>query len=668
MIAAFVNDTFQIEDINISRHIINSLFGWLAILMVGLIAYSLAGWRAAVFSMLFLLLSPRFLGHAFNNTKDAPFAAAVIAAIYFMILFFKQFPKVKWYVVLLFILSIALAISIRVGGLILFGYFGLFGFCYLIKTYIENSRRLKLEKRKNIGFTDKLPMNYIWRMLIFGIGICVVGFFAGLLIWPYAMEAPFAHTMESFKEMSAFATAIRQVFEGTMQWSDFLPWYYTPKYILITIPVAVILGFLLYPFFGGCKKQNLFFTCLIYFTCIFPVFWIVYTNANVYGGWRHAMFAYPPMVVAAGLGFDAVIRRVEIKWGGQEEIGTKRNILINAISIVVILLLLWNPIRHIIKNHPYEYVYFNELVGGTKKQLGQYELDYYYHSTREASEWIIANAEKKPDGSKVRVGTWHTASVNYFFRNDTADFRPIFIRWYEKENTDWDYAIFTVTGMSPEYLRSSYFPPKNTVKTIEVDGVPIAIILKRQDKSDCQAFALKKDNAKLDSVKLLYHKALQADPDNLGALLGIGETYVRTGQPDSALIYLNHYHEIDPASEMANYMTAYAYVYKNDAKTALNILSKIKKHNPKYAAAYILSIQIYMQQRDYVAVKKEFDKVIDLDQVNDQFVNLWLQYCAANNIDQNSAYIQLYKNMANSCERRGKKEDAQRYREAIGLK
>ncbi len=316
VIAAFVNDTFQIEDINISRHIINSLFGWLAILMVGLIAYSLAGWRAAVFSMLFLLLSPRFLGHAFNNTKDAPFAAAVIAAIYFMILFFKQFPKVKWYVVLLFILSIALAISIRVGGLILFGYFGLFGFCYLIKTYIENSRRLKLEKRKNIGFTDKLPMNYIWRMLIFGIGICVVGFFAGLLIWPYAMEAPFAHTMESFKEMSAFATAIRQVFEGTMQWSDFLPWYYTPKYILITIPVAVILGFLLYPFFGGCKKQNLFFTCLIYFTCIFPVFWIVYTNANVYGGWRHAMFAYPPMVVAAGLGFDAVIRRVEIKWGG----------------------------------------------------------------------------------------------------------------------------------------------------------------------------------------------------------------------------------------------------------------------------------------------------------------------------------------------------------------
>ena len=35
------------------------------------------------------------------------------------------------------------------------------------------------------------------------------------------------------------------------------------------------------------------------------------------------------------------------------------------------------------------------MVGGVKGAYGNYELDYYYHSTREASEWVIENAENR---------------------------------------------------------------------------------------------------------------------------------------------------------------------------------------------------------------------------------------------------------------------------------
>lgn len=117
---------------------------------------------------------------------------------------------------------------------------------------------------------------------------------------------------------------------------------------------------------------------------------------------------------------------------------------------------------------------------------------------------------------------------------------------------------------------------------------------------------------------------------------------------------------------MANYMRAYAYVYKNDANTALDVLHKIQKHNPKYVASYILAVQLHLQKKDYVAAKKEFLKAIDVDQMNDQLTQLWIQYCAMQNIDQNNAYIQLYKLMAKSCEKRGKKEEAERYMKAIG--
>lgn len=344
----------------------------------------------------------------------------------------------------------------------------------------------------------------------------------------------------------------------------------------------------------------------------------------------------------------------------------KKRVIINVSAIVVILLLLIGPIRHIIANHPYEYVYFNGLVGGAKAAFGNYEMDYYYHSTREASEWIKANAEPKADGSKIKVGTWHTASVNYFFRNDTAKFQPTFIRWYEKENSDWDYAIFTVTGMNPEYLKSKYFPPKNTVKVIAVDDQPICFILKREDKSDFLGYQYK-TAGKLDSAVLMYKKALEKDENNMGALVNLGEVYLMAGQSDNALALLDKYLKMDPNAEVANYLKAYGHYVKKENEKALDVLHKVEKANPKYIGAYNLAIQIEMEQKDFVAAKKEFQKVIDHDQVDNMMTQKWIQCCAAQGIDQNTAYKMLYRLMIKSMEKRGKTKEAEEFKKQAGV-
>jgi len=147
-----------------------------------------------------------------------------------------------------------------------------------------------------------------------------VSYFLGILLWPYALQSPIKNPLEAFGEMSNFAIGIRQLFEGEIQWSDMLPWYYTPKFVLITIPIAVIAGLLLFFAFLWKDKKNYFNYFIIFFTFFFPIFWIVYTNANVYGGWRHSLFAYPPMVVAAGLGFN-----LAIEWVAQKVVKENRN-------------------------------------------------------------------------------------------------------------------------------------------------------------------------------------------------------------------------------------------------------------------------------------------------------------------------------------------------------
>ncbi|MBO4740483.1 MAG: hypothetical protein J5605_02440 [Bacteroidales bacterium] len=650
VLTAWFNDTFGIDDIAKSRHIFNSLCGWLIVLFGGLIAWRIGGWKAGVFTLLLMFLSPRLLGHSFNNPKDIPFAAGVIMSIYYMIMFFRQTPKPKWYIMVMLALSIAFAISIRVGGLILLGYFGFFGLLWLIKTVRENK---KAAPAKGKGSAPS-PSNVIFKTILWAALVSIVGYFAGLLIWPYAWQAPIDNVKESYGAMSQFAIAIRQIFEGQMYWSDVLPWYYTPKFILMTIPIAVILGFLLFPFFGAFKKETRLESIMVLFTFLFPVFWIVYTGANVYGGWRHSLFAYPSMVVAAGLGFATLADFLKNKFGKGLAIAG------NVLPFVLLI----TPFIHVVKNHPYEYVYFNEFVGGPKNAFGNYEMDYYYHSVREASEWVMANAE--PSAEKIQVGSWHVNSTKYFLRTDTVHFRPRFVRWYRRGEFDWDYAVFAVTGIAPEYLRNpNVFPPKNTVHTVDVDGVPIAVVLKRDNKYDFEATKLKKAG-QLDSAKALYFKSLENDPLDETALINLAEIYLNQQKPDSCLMMTGKYlNDIEATNDEARYFSAYAYLMQGNAQKAIDLTNEIINHNYKYGGAYQLQLQMYLQQNNLFYAEETMKKMIDVDLVDNNFVATWVSINKAQGLDERGTYIKLYKALVDSYKKRGKKKEAEMYQEQL---
>jgi tetratricopeptide (TPR) repeat protein len=494
-------------------------------------------------------------------------------------------------------------------------------------------------------------------MAKWGVIVSVVGFGIGILVWPYGLTDPIAHTIHTFKGQSAFAAGIRQLFEGSLQWSDALPWYYTPKFILMTIPVAVIAGLVLFFTFVWKSQKNYFNYFIIFFTFFFPIFWIVYTIANVFGGWRHSLFVYPPMVVAAGLGFNLAIEWLRKK--------TKKNNLIDVAAIVVILLLLWNPVRHIIKNHPYEYVYFNELTGGVKKVYGNYEMDYYYNSTREAAEWILKNTEIVPcDNSKLRVASWHQASVQYFFRNDTANYRTLFSRWYERGNTDWDYAIFTITGMMPEEIKNPDFPPKNTVYQVKIEGKPICLVLKRETKDDLTGFRLKNEK-EYESAIYYLQKALEIDPTNVSVLINLIECYFNTRQFDLAKIYIDQLLGYVPKSEPANYFLAHYYNFVGEPDKTLRVLKSIRESNKNFKAAYHFAFQLYAKQNDLKNAEKMMLELLAVNQLDEQGFNQLISVYKSQNLDERGAYKKIYKKHIDAFEKLGMKKEAQMYRDAL---
>ncbi len=601
-ISCLIASIFNVEDIVSVRHFVNAIFGWLGVLFAGLLAFRISGnWLAAIITSLLLFLSPRYLGHSFNNLKDAPFAAIMMMGVYYIAYFYQAFPNVSKKVCAMLAVSIGLALAIRVGGILLIAYFGLFGVVLFLKKWIEAREQSKKSKKNTPGQKKELS-SFFLQLLKYGIIIALSGYVIGILLWPYALVSPVKNVTSTFATMSQFGAALRQNFEGAMQWSSDFPWYYTPKFILITIPIAAIFGAIAYPFIGGLKKSNRFTTFLVYFAFIFPVFWIVYSNANVYGGWRHSLFAYPPMAVAAGLGFNALI-------------GIARQKYLKIALTVLPFVFLIPPAIFIVKNHPYEYTFFNQCVGGIKGTYGNYEMDYYYHSTREAAEWVLADIAQNgaPDSTrKTRVVSWHTSSVAYYTRKDTANVSVGFARWYERGYNDWDYAIFTVTGMNPELLKNKKaFPPRNTAYQVKVDDVPICIVLKREDKSDFYGHKAMQEGNIGEAVPLL-RKALEYDEYNEQALADLITIYQQTDRLDSALALARGWVAFNKGNTTALNALANIYFSKGDFSSAIVTANAIIKYNSRDISGLWIVANAQAQQGQLNDALRTLQKLLSL--------------------------------------------------------
>ncbi|MBK7712462.1 MAG: hypothetical protein IPJ37_16995 [Bacteroidales bacterium] len=249
---------FHIGNVYGFRHFMSSIAGWLTIIVTALFAVWLAGYRAGIIVIVLSAFSPVFIGHSQNNLKDIPFALGYISGIYLTIRFVISGRKISLRDLIFLTASIAFTMSIRSGGLLLICYLFFFFFLYLLFGYINNIKSEPAEIRTKL----------LWIA-----GITIISWLLSILLWPFALQAPIRNVLESFKIMAHFPDTFRQIFEGKVEWSDFMPWYYLIKSMAITIPLVVIAGFFLFFVFvkkivsGGQVLQYVFILFTIFSLC-----------------------------------------------------------------------------------------------------------------------------------------------------------------------------------------------------------------------------------------------------------------------------------------------------------------------------------------------------------------------------------------------------------------
>lgn len=564
---------FNIEDIYRFRHLMSTIAGWLTIVITALLAIWISGYEAGLIVIALFAVSPTFLGHSQNNLKDIPFALGYISAIFFTFRFLSSGRRIRVIDFILLTLSIAFCISIRAGGLLLYFYLLFFFLAWFFVRFLEQGRSVIPE---------------LTRKLIAAAVITIASYFLGIILWPFALQAPLENTWLSYKVMLRFPDTFRQIFEGRSEWSDYMPWYYLVKSMLITIPVVVTAGLVVLLLYSGkiLKSANRIFFLFLVFAFLFPVIIVIIKRPNLYSSWRHFLFLYPVMVVLSATGISMLS-------------GSAKTGLWKILVLALLLLSFIHPARFILRNPRYCYLYYNQITGGLKGALGNYETDYYFVSQQESSEWLIKYLEQNDLGEKVIVGA--NFSVEWFFRNEPR-VKTVYFRNEERSMNDWDYSITTNRYISPTRLKTSEWPPADALKVIYADGVPLSAIEKRKTKADLMGVK-SLENGRIKEAIGYFSEAVAVNGDDEMIFYNFADALSRDGQQEKADSVLIRCLEINPEFEPALMFSGLRAASSGRNDEAAGYFERLIGLNRKYLEAYI-ELAAIKQKEDIAEARK----------------------------------------------------------------
>ena len=279
----------------------------------------------------------------------------------------------------------------------------------------------------------------------------LIAIFAMYLTWPYLWPNPIGHFFETVQVMAQHPWPGNVLFNGRTYPANDLPASYVPTFLAIqlTEPVwPLFLVGLVIAFFGFVKKSRecaeLLALTFVWF--ILPLLTFVIFRPTLYDNIRQSFFIVPPIFFMAGLAFDQ-IRKPVLQ------------------STFIVLLLLPGLIASV-RLHPYEYVYYNQFVGGAKGVVDRFELDYWGTSYREAAD--EANRIAPPNANVWVDGPAHL--FNRFARSDLHIYSP-----QEAERADHYDIVVTLARYN---LEKTSFPEAPIVYTVTREGAVFAVIRK----------------------------------------------------------------------------------------------------------------------------------------------------------------------------------------------
>ncbi len=415
---------------------------------------------APLFAILFLIFSPRWLGDIFDNELDISAALLYSIELFFAIKILTRYKtQGVWKWILMFSIVSGLSFSQRVALVFIPATTLLLMILTVVIARSNEQQQSRLTRRGN------LPIRLFCLFILFGLVFAASLFFTDPLVSNNGLLGIISKITVSLHHQGGAV-----LYDGKMFSPSHLPMLYLPKYIGITTPIITLLFLALgtiamlltlsfprtresrllmyidYHFHGNDSEADervVYFLILASF--FLPIFFVVLINPQNYDAWRHFLFLAVPLSAIAGIGIGILFK--------------KSNTMVKGILIAVFLFNLVITQKELIRLHPYEYVYFNELVQGLPGAYGKYETDYWAKSTKEAVIWLTST--RMPAETYTVYNCTDPVQASYYFTPNIVS--------VDNPN-DADYAICFTRYNLDKHIKGK------TIYTVRREGVPLMFV------------------------------------------------------------------------------------------------------------------------------------------------------------------------------------------------
>lgn len=427
------------------RHLLSALFGLLGLGAVWRLGRELGGEKAGLAALVILALTGAWSGGMFTHTKDVPFATCMTWALYFTTRIVPRLPAPPRASVLGLGVAVGCALGLRVGAVFAVFYLGL---AVLLATLLLGP------PGRRLGFLGRSCLALIPAGLL---ALVLMGVF-----WPWSVMAP-GNLLTAATAFSHFSFLLHTIVDGQVYLNGQVPRTYLSAYLLVRLPELLLLGLAaalaLLParWRHGRDAASPAHWLVQHFPLLlavaFPIAFTLATEPALYNGTRHFLFVVPPLAVLAGLGWV---------WLGQAWPRWLPGLAAVAAGLVVFHL------TTLARLHPYEYVYYNQLVGGLPGADGKWETDYWADTVREAS--VLLSAYVAAEGPLPQE-PWPVAVCAESIQAATY-LGPEF-----EVTRDWRRAEFFI---SPTHMDCDTALKGRIIATIERVGVTLAVVRDRR--------------------------------------------------------------------------------------------------------------------------------------------------------------------------------------------
>jgi hypothetical protein len=297
-----------------------------------------------------------------------------------------------------------------------------------------------------------------------------IAYFMMILAWPWAALSPL-NPIRGLLAFSEFHYGIRTAFAGTIYQMADVPRLYIPTYILIRLPLLTLLAAglamtlpLLRPSATDAQRLRQRDVALLSLMVTFPVACQVILHGPAFTGLRHFLFVIPPIAALAGIGLDRVISLL----------GNRGRAFASVGFAALTACFTWDAIT-LVRLHPYEYLYYNSLVGGLQGASRRYDLDYWFDAMPEAIGQLEAYVRSTaPSDSNWPERVYSVAVCGERLEFDKAVTLPQ-LHWDFKP--EWRQSEFFI---APTQMNCDEDLDGKIVGTVERLGVPIAYVKDRR--------------------------------------------------------------------------------------------------------------------------------------------------------------------------------------------